>query len=121
MRVVLHAAVLQCMDVGLRLPSGHAQGLLGGIRDKQRKLQEAHERTKTVTRTGEMKGIRERMQARSQNPCLAVCAGQPCLPSVPVTPGALHRRVFSIYHVRRSGAFFAPDCSAATESQRLCC
>ena len=42
------------------------QGLLGGIRDKQRKLQEAHERTKTVTRTGEMKGIRERMQARSE-------------------------------------------------------
>ena len=40
------------------------QGLLGGIRDKQRKLQEAHERTKTVTRTGEMKEIRERMQAR---------------------------------------------------------
>ena len=38
------------------------QGLLGGIKDKQRKLQEAHERTKTVTRTGEMKGIRERMQ-----------------------------------------------------------
>ena len=38
------------------------QGLLGGIRDKQRKLQEAHERTKTVTRTGEMKDIRERMQ-----------------------------------------------------------
>jgi syntaxin 1B/2/3 len=38
------------------------QGLLGGIRDKQRKLQEAHERTKTVTRTGEMKEIRERMQ-----------------------------------------------------------
>ena len=44
----------------------HVQGLLGGIRDKQRKLQEAHERTKTVTRTGEMKGIRERMQARSE-------------------------------------------------------
>ena len=41
------------------------QGLLGGIRDRQRKLQEAHERTKTVTRTGEMKGIRERMQARA--------------------------------------------------------
>ncbi len=41
---------------------GTAQGLLGGIRDKQRKLQEAHERTKTVTRTGEMKEIRERMQ-----------------------------------------------------------
>ncbi len=41
---------------------GCAQGLLGGIRDKQRKLQEAHERTKTVTRTGEMKEIRERMQ-----------------------------------------------------------
>lgn len=40
------------------------QGLLGGIKDKQRKLQEAHERTKTVTRTGEMKGIRERMQVR---------------------------------------------------------
>ncbi|KAK9905075.1 hypothetical protein WJX75_009383 [Coccomyxa subellipsoidea] len=38
------------------------KGLLGGIRDKQRKLQEAHERTKTVTRTGEMKEIRERMQ-----------------------------------------------------------
>ncbi|CAK0787669.1 hypothetical protein CVIRNUC_010891 [Coccomyxa viridis] len=38
------------------------KGLLGGIRDRQRKLQEAHERTKTVTRTGEMKGIRERMQ-----------------------------------------------------------
>ena len=42
-----------------------AQGLLGAIRDKQRKLQEAHERTKTVTRTGEMKEIRERMQART--------------------------------------------------------
>ena len=40
------------------------QGMLGGIKDKQRKLQEAHERTKTVTRTGEMKGIRERMQVR---------------------------------------------------------
>lgn len=39
------------------------QGMLGGIREKQRKLQEAHERTKTVTRTGEMKDIRERMQA----------------------------------------------------------
>ncbi|CAL5224529.1 g7228 [Coccomyxa viridis] len=38
------------------------EGLLGGIKDKQRKQQEAHERTKTVTRTGEMKGIRERMQ-----------------------------------------------------------
>ena len=43
------------------------QGLLGGIKDKQRKLQEAHERTKTVTRTGEMKGIRERMQVSSQS------------------------------------------------------
>lgn len=41
------------------------QGLLGGIKDKQRKQQEAHERTKTVTRTGEMKGIRERMQVSS--------------------------------------------------------
>ena len=40
------------------------QGLLGGIKDKQRKLQEAHERTKPVTRTGEMKGIRERMQVQ---------------------------------------------------------
>ena len=44
------------------------QGLLGGIKDKQRKLQEAHERTKTVTRTGEMKGIRERMQVRPHEP-----------------------------------------------------
>lgn len=44
------------------------QGLLGGIKDKQRKLQEAHERTKTVTRTGEMKSIRERMQARPYEP-----------------------------------------------------
>lgn len=43
------------------------QGLLGGIKDKQRKLQEAHERTKTVTRTGEMKGIRERMQVCPDN------------------------------------------------------
>ena len=44
------------------------QGLLGGIRDKQRKLQEAHERTKTVTRTGEMKDIRERMQVAALHP-----------------------------------------------------
>ena len=42
--------------------------MLGGIKDKQRKLQEAHERTKTVTRTGEMKGIRERMQVRPHEP-----------------------------------------------------
>ena len=46
----------------------YVQGMLGGIKDKQRKLQEAHERTKTVTRTGEMKGIRERMQVRPPEP-----------------------------------------------------
>ncbi len=45
-----------------------SQGMLGGIKDKQRKLQEAHERTKTVTRTGEMKGIRERMQVWPSEP-----------------------------------------------------
>ena len=54
------------------------QGLLGGIRDRQRKLQEAHERTKTVTRTGEMKGIRERMQARFPKPLAWLCV--PCDP-----------------------------------------
>lgn len=48
--------------MGVLIGHGLRQGLLGGIREKQRKLQEAHERTKTVTRTGEMKEIRERMQ-----------------------------------------------------------
>jgi hypothetical protein len=53
-------------------PAG--QGLLGGIRDKQRKLQEAHERTKTVTRTGEMKEIRERMQVPAPAGMPSACA-----------------------------------------------
>lgn len=57
----------------------HVQGMLGGIKDKQRKLQEAHERTKTVTRTGEMKGIRERMQVRPPEPLanLSQCKAHP--------------------------------------------
>ena len=56
-----------------------------GIRDKQRKLQEAHERTKTVTRTGEMKDIRERMQVAAIHrplfwgPCLACNEIRGCL------------------------------------------
>lgn len=39
------------------------QGLLGNIRRNQVKLSEAHERSKTVTRSAEMKEIRERMQS----------------------------------------------------------
>jgi hypothetical protein len=39
-----------------------AQNLLANIRRTQLKLSEAHERSKTVTRSAEMKEIRERMQ-----------------------------------------------------------
>lgn len=39
------------------------QGLLGNIRRNQVKLSEAHERSKTVTRSAEMKEIREKMQS----------------------------------------------------------
>ena len=38
------------------------QGILQTIRRSQQTLQEAHERSKTVTRSEEMKGIREKMQ-----------------------------------------------------------
>lgn len=38
------------------------QGILQTIRRNQQTLQEAHERSKTVTRSEEMKGIREKMQ-----------------------------------------------------------
>ena len=38
------------------------QGILATIRRNQAALHEAHERSKTVTRSEEMKGIREKMQ-----------------------------------------------------------
>ena len=38
------------------------QGILAGIRRNQATLQEAHERSKTVTRSEEMRVIREKMQ-----------------------------------------------------------
>lgn len=44
-----------------RLETG-AQSILASIRRNQQTLQEAHERSKTVTRSDEMKEIREKMQ-----------------------------------------------------------
>ena len=40
------------------------QSLLASIRHYQQKLQDNHERSKTVTRSADMKVIREHMQAR---------------------------------------------------------
>lgn len=60
--------------VAAGLPSQHAgdpcralapvQSMMADIRRNQGRLQEAHERSKTVTRTEEMKKLREQMQAR---------------------------------------------------------
>ena len=40
----------------------NVQGILASIRRNAAALEEAHERSKTVTRSDEMKGIREKMQ-----------------------------------------------------------
>lgn len=49
---------------------------MADIRRNQGRLQEAHERSKTVTRTEEMKKLREQMQARAPLCLLAGTRGQ---------------------------------------------
>lgn len=59
-------------------PTLPLQAMMADIRRNQGRLQEAHERSKTVTRTDEMKKLREQMQAslRLQRRLPVACGGR---------------------------------------------
>ena len=57
--------VIQLQECPHLIGSAHMQELLATIRAKQRKLEELHEQSKTVTQSGKMHELREAMQAET--------------------------------------------------------